>query len=103
MDALSNAIASVCVKEIDTQSGVCVCQFYRCFVAFVRCRGEPQSVYGFNTQQSSREENTTPGTPLSQPSLVPKQHLLGSPHTLGYRNPSNSPLCGLRSEWHYTP
>nr|XP_023847794.1 pinopsin-like [Salvelinus alpinus] len=37
-------------------------------------------------------------------------HSLGSPHTLGYRNPSNSPPCGLRSEWHtgslvghYTP
>ncbi|XP_070958991.1 teleost multiple tissue opsin 3a [Oncorhynchus clarkii lewisi] len=85
-------------------------QFYRCFVAFVRCRGEPQSVYGFNTQQSSREENATPGKPLSCPSLAPKQPSLCSPHTESYRSPSNAPLCGLRRERrtmslvvHYTP
>ncbi|KAK6298393.1 hypothetical protein J4Q44_G00314480 [Coregonus suidteri] len=59
---------------------------------------------------SSREENSTPGTAISCPSLAPKQHSLGSPHTQSYRNPSNAPLCGLRSEWntmslvvHYTP
>ncbi|XP_061091799.1 opsin-3-like [Conger conger] len=32
-------------------------QFYRCFVAFVKCQTDPQSSHTFNTQQSSRAED----------------------------------------------
>uniref|UniRef100_A0A4W5K7B8 Teleost multiple tissue opsin 3a n=1 Tax=Hucho hucho TaxID=62062 RepID=A0A4W5K7B8_9TELE len=57
---VASVVPTVLAKSSTVISTV-ILDFYRCFVAFVRCRGEPQSVYGFNTQQSSRE-NTTPGT-----------------------------------------
>ncbi|KAM6953163.1 teleost multiple tissue opsin 3a [Aplochiton taeniatus] len=31
-------------------------QFYRCFVAFMKCDGEARSIHCFNTQEGSREE-----------------------------------------------
>ncbi|KAG5853073.1 hypothetical protein ANANG_G00069250 [Anguilla anguilla] len=35
-------------------------QFYRCFVAFVRCQADPLSSHTFHTQQSSRVEDHPP-------------------------------------------
>ncbi|KAM3867021.1 teleost multiple tissue opsin 3a [Diretmus argenteus] len=85
-------------------------QFYRCFVAFMKCSDDPQAVHGINTQQSSREEHPTPGTRFSRPFPVHKRASLCylQPQTL--RSPGNTHLFGPQKERrtlslvvHYTP
>ncbi|XP_062332985.1 teleost multiple tissue opsin 3a isoform X1 [Osmerus eperlanus] len=84
-------------------------QFYRCFLAFIRCSGEPKPVSGFNTQQSSKEEHPTPLTPFSRSSLTHKHPSQGSPRAHSLRSPRKPPYP-LRREHrtlslvvHYNP
>ncbi|XP_056133310.1 teleost multiple tissue opsin 3a [Lampris incognitus] len=78
-------------------------QFYRCFVAFVKCSGESPSM-------NSREENQTPGTPLSRLFPAYKRTSLSSPHSYSLRTPGNALQCGPQKDCqalslvvHYTP
>ncbi|KAJ8407196.1 hypothetical protein AAFF_G00288720 [Aldrovandia affinis] len=47
-------------------------QFYRCFVAFVKCRAEPQSNHTLNTQQSSRADDHAANSIHLHPSPAPR-------------------------------
>ncbi|XP_071374311.1 teleost multiple tissue opsin 3a [Centroberyx affinis] len=84
-------------------------QFYRCFVAFLKCSGEPQSVHGINTHQSSREEHPTPWTQFSRLLPVHRRTSLSSLQPQILRSPGNTPLCGPQKDRtlslvvHYTP
>ena len=59
----------------------CGCQFYRCFVAFVKCQTDPQSSHIFNTQQSSRAEDHLPTNGLhlhaAKPEALPDRQAFG--------------------------
>ncbi|KAG7465113.1 hypothetical protein MATL_G00172720 [Megalops atlanticus] len=55
-------------------------QFYRCFVAFLKCGPDPQSCHTLNTQQSSRaEDQPANGTHLHplEPGALPEMQPLG--------------------------
>lgn len=71
------------------------CQFYRCFVAFVKCGAEPQPAYSTNPQQSSREDAVAASSSLS-----PRR-------ALSLRHPCKTPLHTERRTLslvvHYTP
>ncbi|XP_041931494.1 teleost multiple tissue opsin 3a [Alosa sapidissima] len=70
-------------------------QFYRCFLAFVRCSADPQSVHSFHPPQSSREEAVAVGSSLTHR------------RSLSLRHPSRTPLSMERRTLslvvHYTP
>lgn len=72
-----------------------LCQFYRCFVAFVKCGAEPQPVYSTNPQQSSREEAMAVGSSFS-----PRRS-----HSLRYpcKTPLHTERRTLSLVVHYTP
>ncbi|KAM4621902.1 teleost multiple tissue opsin 3a [Polymixia lowei] len=82
-------------------------QFYACFVALMKCGGEPKSVH---TQQSSREEHPVPGTRFSRLFPSHRRASLSSLQPHGLRSPGNTPLCGQQKDHHtfslvvhYTP
>ncbi|XP_029970415.1 teleost multiple tissue opsin 3a [Salarias fasciatus] len=75
-------------------------QFSRCFVAFVKCSEEPQSVHG--------DEQPTPRTHLSSFFYVHRQASLSSSEPQTLSQSRNTALCCQRKEGctlfvHYTP
>ncbi|KAL2077188.1 hypothetical protein ACEWY4_026692 [Coilia grayii] len=70
-------------------------QFYRCFVAFMNCSAEPQSINLFHLQASSREEALAAGSsPGHRKSLSLRRHS---------RTPLRTERRALSLVVHYTP
>ncbi|XP_030621423.1 teleost multiple tissue opsin 3a [Chanos chanos] len=77
-------------------------QFYRCFVAFVKCGAEPQSIHTLQPQQSSRDGNPTLCT------CKPTEQTLHTPtpsHTHSHTHPEQQQkeTRALSLVVHYTP
>ncbi|GLD73442.1 pinopsin-like protein [Lates japonicus] len=75
-------------------------QFYRCFVAFIKCSKEPKSVQG--------EDHPTPRTPFSGFFPIHRQAPLCSAQPQIHSSSRNAALCSRHSERHtlvvhYTP
>ncbi|XP_005467499.1 teleost multiple tissue opsin 3a [Oreochromis niloticus] len=71
-------------------------QFYRCALAFMKCKEEPEIV--------QREEHRTPGTQLSEYFRVHRQASLSSPQVQIPSGPRNTVLCSRHIVFvHYTP
>ncbi|KAK5864621.1 hypothetical protein PBY51_015850 [Eleginops maclovinus] len=75
-------------------------QFHRCFVAFMKCSGEPMSLHG--------EENPTARTPLSGFFPVNREASLSSSQRQIISGSGNAPLCSQHNDRHtlvvhYTP
>ncbi|XP_029297593.1 teleost multiple tissue opsin 3a [Cottoperca gobio] len=67
-------------------------QFYRCFVAFMKCSEEPQSLHG--------EEHLTPRTPLSGVFPVHRQHSLSSSQHQILSGSRSAALCSRHNVRH---
>ncbi|XP_036404466.1 teleost multiple tissue opsin 3a [Megalops cyprinoides] len=79
-------------------------QFYRCFVAFMKCGADPQSCHTLNTQQSSRaEDQPANGTHLHplEPGALPEMQPLGPGTPAGPRAEQEQRILTLVV--HYSP